>query len=47
MFVMVMIVNNMLSAYKIKAEINRLDQYTCKVNHNEEVTGVVKEYEGF
>ena len=37
----------MLSAYKIKAEINRLDQYTCKVNHNEEVTGVVKEYEGF
>ena len=30
-----------------KAEINRLDQHTFKVNHNEECTGIRKEYEVF
>ena len=30
-----------------KAEINRLDQHTFKVNHNEECTGIRKEYEMF
>ena len=30
-----------------KAEINRLDQYTFKVNHDEECTGIKKEYEVF
>ena len=30
-----------------KAEINRLDQHTFKVNHNEECTGIKKEYEVF
>ena len=30
-----------------KDEINRLDQHTFKVNHNEECTGIRKEYEVF
>ena len=30
-----------------KAEINRLDQHAFKVNHNEECTGIRKEYEVF
>ena len=30
-----------------KGEIKRLDQYTFKVNHNEECTGIRKEYEVF
>ena len=29
----------------LKPEINRLDQHTFKVNHNEECTGIRKEYE--
>ena len=31
----------------LKPEINRLDQHTFKVNHNEECTGIRKEYEVF
>ena len=35
--------------YKIvrKSEINRLDQHIFKINHNEECTGITKEYEVF
>ena len=31
----------------LKPEINRLDQHTFKVNHNEECTSIRKEYEVF
>ena len=31
----------------LKPEINRLDQHTVKVNHNEECTNIRKEYEVF
>ena len=35
--------------YKLvsQAKINRLDQHTFKVYHNEEFTGIRKEYEVF